>query len=92
MSDPRFFRKYLDMLDEEDPPEMLPDPNAPREQPHPIARAVGAARVFNNLKNINADTVKNAAAQELSNVARSATDPSSKNVSIINRLFGTNKD
>lgn len=90
MSDPRFFRKYLDILDEEIP-ELEPEPNAPRVEPHPIAKGVGMLRMLNNLKNIDSSTVKNAAAQELSNVVRSKQDPSSENVSIINRIFGKDK-
>ena len=90
MSDPRFFRKYIDIVDEQETP-TYPEPAAPTQEPHPIAKAVGALRMLNNLKDVNSNTFKNAAAQELNNVLRSEQDPSSKNVSIIDRLFSKDK-
>ncbi len=82
MSDPRFFRKYLDILGEEDEalPQVQPDPSIPTTEPHPLAKGLGFIRMLNNLKNIRASTVKNAISQGISNVARSSQDPSSKNV------------
>ena len=90
MSDPRFFRKYLDIIDEQEP-QVTPEPQPPVQEPHPVAKVVGALRMLNNLKDVNSNTFKNAAAQELNNVLRSEQDPSSKNVSIIYRLFGKDK-
>ena len=65
----------------------LTDP-APREQPHPARQALGAIRVGKNLLNIDKYDVQNAVNQELTNIVRGEHDPSSKNVSIWNRLFG----
>jgi len=64
--------------------------NKPMNPLELLGQGIGLYRLANNLGNINSDTVKQAATQELTNVLRSPTDPSSKNVSIINRLFGKN--
>jgi hypothetical protein len=87
MSDSRFFRKYLDILDEQTP-ELQDNPGTTKKELHPIAKGIGMLRTFNNLKNLDSAAIKNTAAQELSNVLRSEQDPSSKNVSILHRLFG----
>jgi hypothetical protein len=60
----------------------------PREQPHPADQALGALRTIKRLAGIDKHDVENAVNQEITNVVRSPHDPSSKNVSIINRLFG----
>ena len=60
----------------------------PREEPHPAAQALGALRTIKRLAGIDKHDVENAVNQEITNVARSPHDPSSKNVSIINHLFG----
>jgi hypothetical protein len=65
----------------------ITDPG-PREQPHPAAQALGALRVGTNLSKMDRYDVENAVNQELTNLVRGNQDPSSKNVSIINRLFG----
>jgi hypothetical protein len=65
----------------------ISDPN-PREQPHPADQALGALRTIKRLAGIDKHDVENAVNQEITNVVRSPHDPSSKNVSIINRLFG----
>jgi hypothetical protein len=65
----------------------ISDPN-PREQPHPADQAIGALRTIKKLAGIDRDDVQNAVNQEITNVVRSPQDASSKNVSIINRLFG----
>jgi hypothetical protein len=65
----------------------ISDPN-PREQPHPADQAIGALRTIKKLAGIDRDDVQNAVNQEITNVVRSPQDSSSKNVSIINRLFG----
>lgn len=53
-----------------------------------LGKGLSLYRLSNSLKNIDSNTVKNAASQELTNILRSEQDPSSKNVSILNRLFG----
>jgi hypothetical protein len=60
----------------------------PREQPHPAAQALGLVRGLKKLAGIDKYDVENAVNQEITNVVRSPQDASSKNVSIINRLFG----
>ena len=86
--DPRFFRQYLDRLDEDGIPVLTGDPNAPQTQPHPAAQGLTALRVLKNLSNIQGKDVEAGAQQELSNVLRSGDDASSKNVSFIERFFG----
>jgi len=60
----------------------------PREQPHPAAQALGLVRGLKKLSGIDKSDVENAVNQEITNIVRSPHDPSSENVSIINRLFG----
>lgn len=60
----------------------------PREEPHPAAQALGLVRGLKKLAGIDKYDVENAVNQEITNVVRSPQDASSKNVSIINRLFG----
>ena len=60
----------------------------PREQPHPAAQTLDLVRGLKRLAGIDKYDVENAVNQEITNVVRSPQDASSKNVSIINRLFG----
>jgi hypothetical protein len=60
---------------------------APKQEPHPAAQALGLVRGLKKLSGIDKSDVENAVNQEITNVVRSPNDPSSKNVSIINRLF-----
>jgi hypothetical protein len=64
----------------------------PREQPHPAAQALGALRVGTNLSKVDRYDVENAINQELMNIVRGGQDASSGNVSILNRLFGRDKN
>lgn len=86
--DPRFFRQYLDRLDEDGIPVLTGDPNAPQPQPHPAAQGLTALRVLKNISDIRGKDIEAGAQQELSNVLRSGDDASSKNVSFIDRFFG----
>jgi hypothetical protein len=53
---------------------------------NPLEIGIGALRMLNNLRNIDPRTAaQNIISQEISNVARSEQDPSSKNLSIIRR-------
>jgi hypothetical protein len=65
----------------------ITDPNPPH-RPHPASQALGALRTIKRLSGIDKSDVENEINQEITNVVRSPHDPSSKNVSIINRLFG----
>jgi len=69
----------------------ISDPN-PREQPHPADQALGALRTLRKLAGIDRGDIEGAVNQEVTNIVRSPQDPSSKNVSFINRFFGHNKD
>jgi hypothetical protein len=51
-----------------------------------IAKGIGLLRAANKYKNFDSDTIKNAVNQELMNVTRSGYDPSSKNLSIIDKF------
>lgn len=83
--------KTRSMKEQDIVPELVPQHTEPQTN-NPlsaIAKGVSLLRLANRYKDIDADTVKNAVGQEVSNIARSGQDASSKNVSIMNRLFGT---
>lgn len=85
LTDPNVLADPDQPIDEEIP--TILDPN-PKEHPHPADQALGAIRTLKKLSGIDRSDVENTINQELTNVIRSPQDPSSKNVSILNRLFG----